>query len=109
VARFSCSVNFDTGQVRSAHIEPMMEERREGRSNSQALQSCQRAVEERVRRDGYSRVDFTSINVDDRPGRNDWIVGSVKGEGRGRWEEFEFSCSVNLESGYVRSVDLRRR
>jgi len=94
--------------VRSAQIDPM-EERREGRSNSQALQSCQRAVEERVRRDGYSRIDFTSINVDDRPGRNDWIVGIVKGEGRGRWEEFEFSCSVNLENGVVRSVDLRRR
>lgn len=108
LARFSCSVNFDNGQVRSAQIEPM-EERREGRSNSQALQSCQRAVEERVRHDGYSRIDFTSINVDDRPGRNDWIVGIVKGEGRGRWEEFEFSCSVNLENGVVRSVDLRRR
>jgi hypothetical protein len=108
LARFSCSVNFDNGQVRSAQIDPM-EERREGRSNSQALQSCQRAVEERVRRDGYSRADFTSINVDDRPGRNDWIIGRVKGEGRGRWEEFEFSCSVNLENGVVRSVDLRRR
>jgi hypothetical protein len=75
-------------------------------TSEQAINGCQRAVEDRVRRDGYgSRVRFDAIRVDDRPGRADWVVGSVR---TGR-DSFNFSCSVNLNNGTVRSVDLRRR
>lgn len=114
--RFSCSVNFDTGQVRSAQIDPIDRDRsRPGtgdadRSASRvAMDSCQRAVEDRVRRDGYQHVDFLSIHVDDRPGRNDWIVGTVRADVRMRSDSFGFSCSVNLQDGDVRSVDVRRQ
>ena len=115
--RFSCSVNFDNGQVRSAEIEPLEGgrdgDRDDGRGSpaatGRALESCQRAVEQRIRRDGYDRVEFGSINVDNRPGRSDWIVGNARAAGRYGSDSFEFSCSVDLRDGDIRSVDVRRR
>lgn len=112
--RFSCSVNFDNGQVRSAQIDPM--DRDMGRpgdggrgTGREAMDSCERAVEDRIRQNGYQHVDFLSIKVDDRPGRNDWIVGVARADVRLRSDSFEFSCSVNLQTGVVRTVDTRRR
>ena len=113
--RFACSVDFDNGRVRSAQIDPQ-DGWRNGQGNpggnqggNQALQNCQRAVEQRLRRDGYDRVDFRSINVDDRPGRNDWIVGNARADGRDGSAAFSFSCSVDLNDGDIRSVDVTRR
>jgi hypothetical protein len=108
-------VNFDSGRVRSADIQafegggPGWERRGGAGASAQALSNCQRAVEERLRRDGYRRIEFGNVSVDNRPGRNDWVVGDVRAFGRGDREALEFSCSVNLSSGDVRSVDLRRR
>jgi hypothetical protein len=114
--RFSCSVNFETGLVRSAQIDPIDRDR-EGpggrdadRSPTKvAMDSCQRAVEDRAHQDGYQHVDFLSIKVDDRPGRNDWIVGTARADVRQRSESLQFSCSVDLKDGDVRSVDVRRQ
>jgi len=113
---FSCSVNFETGQVRSAQIDTIDPDRNRpgpgdaGRSvSSVAMDSCRRAVEDRAGRDGYQHVDFLSIRVDDRPGRNDWIVGTVRADVRLRSVSLGFSCSVNLQDGDVRSVDVRRQ
>jgi hypothetical protein len=110
IYRFSCSVNFDTGRVRSAQIELVAErdggERRGG--TERAIENCRRSVEDRLHNEGFDRIDFRSINVDDRPGRSDWIVGNVRAEGRGRTEFREFGCSVDLRDGDVRSVDVRR-
>jgi hypothetical protein len=119
--RFSCSVNFDNGVVRSAQIEPLNGYRNtpgsntrgyeDGNvsSNAQAMQSCQRAAEENIRRDGFQRIEIGSINVDNRPGRNDWIVGTARADGRYGSQSFDFSCAVNLQNGVVRSVDVQRR
>jgi hypothetical protein len=111
--RFSCSVNFDTGEVRSAQMEPLAGgwrgEDRGPASNIQATEACQRAVEERIRRDGYEHVDFVSIKIDDRPGRNDSIIGNARADRRYRSDSYEFSCDVNLRSGEVRSVSVRRK
>jgi hypothetical protein len=107
--QFTCAVNFDTGRVLSVRIDPIQQGRPgpyAGRDRSaETLQGCQRAVEERLGRDGYARAEFTSINVDNRPGRNDWIVGTARA---GR-DSFNFSCSVNLDNGVIRSVDVTRR
>jgi hypothetical protein len=111
--RFSCSIDFDNGRVRSAQIDRTQGGNTPGygqgnpAGNRRAVQSCQGAVEERLRSNGYDRVEFVSINVDDRPGRNDWVVGKARGEGRDHPETFDFSCSVNLEDGVVRSVDVK--
>lgn len=113
IYRFSCSVNFDTGRIRSAQIEQVAERDDRDRGGrgpgaDRALANCRRAVEERLHNEGFDRIEFRSINVDDRPGGNDWIVGNVRAEGRGRAEFRDFSCSVELRDGDVRSVDVRR-
>lgn len=113
--RFSCAVNFDTGRVRSMRIEPIGGDGPQGygdsnpRSTARATEFCERAVEERLRRDGYEYVNFGSLRVDDRPGRSDWIVGNVTADRGRRPESFNFSCSVDLANGRVRSVDVTRR
>jgi hypothetical protein len=111
IYRFSCSVNFDTGRVRSAQIEQVAERDVDGDRRGGpdlALANCRRAVEDRLHNDGFDRIEFRSINIDDQPGRNDWVVGAVRAEGRGRAEFRDFSCSVDMRGGDVRSVDVRR-
>jgi len=114
--RYSCSVDFDSGRVRSASIDPMdrgYDRRGDGeRGNpgaNRAFEICQRAVEERVRRDGFGRVEFTGVRMDDQPGRNDWVLGSVRAHRGPNFETFGFTCSVDLRTGVVRSVDVRAR
>ena len=113
---FSCSVNFDTGEVRSAQIDPIERDRYmpgfgDARKSAAriAMDSCQTAVEDKIYQLGYQHVDFLSINVDDRPGRNDWIVGNARADIRARSDSFSFSCSVDFRDGDIRSVDVRRR
>jgi len=111
--RFACSVDFDNGVVRNVEIDPM----RGGVGNFgggpnarvRALETCQAAVEQRIRRDGYRNVDIGSIRMDDQPGRNDWVVGNARAERGPNFASYNFSCSVDLRSGDVRTVNVRRR
>jgi len=113
---FSCSVNFDTGQVRSAQVDaterdsymPGYGDARKAPARL-AMDSCQRAVEDNLHQQGYQHLDFLSINVDDAPGRNDWILGNARADVRNRSDSFSFSCNVDLRDGDVRSVEVRRR
>lgn len=115
IHQFSCSVNFDTGQVRSVQIDASQDGRyapgydnRRGSSN-QAIQQCERAVQDRLRRDGYDSVEFESMHTDDRSGRNDVMVGNARASRGNGFDTFEFYCSLDLNYGNVRSVDVRRR
>jgi hypothetical protein len=109
VYRFSCSVNFDSGRVRSAEIQQVAERETGGygAGRERAIANCRRAVEDRVHSEGFVRFDFTKINIDDRPGRSDWVVGTFRAEGRGRTEYRDFACSVDMRNGEVRSIDVR--
>jgi hypothetical protein len=109
--QFSCSVNFDNGVVRSANIQPaaagvdIFGDQATGR----AIQACEVSVEQRLIRDGLRRVDFASARTDDRPGRNDYVVGTASALERDRPVWFDFSCSVDLRAGTVRSADVTPR
>jgi hypothetical protein len=113
--RFSCLVNFASGELRSVQIDPVEPDRMPGRGDAGpspsrvAMNSCQKAVEDKIRGNGYQHVDFVSINVDDNPGRSDWIVGIARADMRFRSDTFKFSCSVDLRNGNVRSADVRRQ
>jgi hypothetical protein len=109
--RYSCSVNFDSGQVWNAQVEPAGDRGGygDGNESGRAISSCQRAVEDRIARDGFGNARIDSIRVDDRPGRQDWVVGNARAEGRNGRRELTFSCSVNLRNGDVNSVDVQRR
>lgn len=109
---FSCGVNFESGQVRSADVQPLRGDvmsaygdQRSGR----AIQACEASVEQRMTQDGLHRIDFGSVHVDDRPGRGEWIVGAASGMERERSIWVDFQCSVDPRGGAVRSVDVTRR
>jgi hypothetical protein len=114
--QFACSVNFDNGAVRWAQIDPEGGRFSESYGSadrsyaaSDAMQNCGREVGDRVRQRGYRDVRVGSMNLDDRPGRNDWVMGSLTAErGRG-FERFDFSCNVDLSDGDVRTVNLTHR
>ena len=117
--QFSCSVNFDTGQVRSVQVDPtpIGERRGPDRGQSrrftteQAVSVCQDSIR-RQADDRYRgrRVEFVNTRIDDNPGRNDWVVGVIDVfRGRDFFEgRYSFSCSVNFDTGQVRSADIER-
>ncbi len=106
--RFSCSVDFATGRIRSADIEARGEFRQAPPPDgNRAFQNCQRAVQDRLQGDGFGRVEFRSIAVADRPDR---LRGSAVGYRRdGSITEFDFFCSVEARDGNLRDVEVRRR
>jgi len=81
-----------------------------GFGTDEAVRTCQDAVVQQARRRfGRADIHFNRTSLDDQPGRNDWVVGTLDVH-RGRGEErFRFSCSVNFDTGRVRSADLDLR
>ncbi len=78
-------------------------------SAARAVDVCRDAATDRMRRDGFHEIRIRDINVDNRPGRHDWVVGTATAR-RGRHvEDFRFACSVDLSNGNVRSVNVDRR
>jgi hypothetical protein len=76
----------------------------------QAVGICREAVRSQAyQRFGARDVDFRRIDLDDNPGRRDWVVGSFEAQ-RGRYDRdlFQFACSVDFDSGRVRSVQIDR-
>jgi hypothetical protein len=76
----------------------------------QAIRVCQDAVTDRIwNQYRYRDVGFENVRADDRPGRNDYVIGdAIARHGRDR-DRFLFDCSVDFRSGRVRSVEVRRR
>ncbi len=117
ILKFSCSVDFANGSIRSAQVEPFYAEGNgpqnqypaQRDTRSAAIQNCQRAVQERVQRDGYNGVQFGNARFDDQSGRDDSIVGDLRASGRYGNETLRFSCSVDPRDGDVRSIDVTTR
>ncbi len=76
---------------------------------SSVIRICQDSVTDRLNRDGYPYVTFERTIPDDNPGRNDWVIGTVGGRRGFETTWFSFSCSVDFQSGRVRTIDVRRR
>ncbi len=113
--RFSCSVNFDTGQVRSAEIGAREGFAGGGRARrfttEQAVQVCESSIRQQAeRRFRTPNIDFRGTALDDNPGRRDWVMGvfDVR-RSPGRDETYRFSCSVNFDTGQVRSAQIGAR
>ena len=117
---FSCSVNFDNGQVRSAQIDADRYDRRDGDRrdmdrapdvqprSDRATENCRRALRDRMNNDGYDRVEIDFTRRIDSPGRDLRLNGTLRAErGRGQ-ESFNFSCAVDPRDGDVRSAEVHR-
>jgi hypothetical protein len=109
ILKFSCSVNFDSGQIRSAQLDPLYSEGGPPAVSPTAVENCKRAVGARVSRDGYGGMDFGEVREEDRPGRADWVTGDLRATGPYGPERFRFSCNVDLRDGDVRSIDVSTR
>jgi hypothetical protein len=118
--RFSCAVNFDTGQVRSAQIGTIERLATGGRSGGgpgqrfttqQAVQVCESSIRQQAeRRFRTQNIDFRGTSLDNNPGRQDWVMGVFDVRASpGRGETYRFSCSVNFDTGQVRSAKIGAR
>ncbi len=77
---------------------------------AQAINTCQDAVRETIGSQyRYREVDFREGRLDDRPGRNDFIIGEAVGRRGNSFTNFTYFCRVDFSSGRVRSVDVKRR
>ena len=80
-----------------------------GSGMGRAMEACQDSVTHRLNGDGYRYVAFDRMMPADNSGRNDWITGRASGTRDFRTTHFSFSCSVDIRTGTVRWVDVRRR
>jgi len=116
--RFSCSMNFNNGRIQSVQIDQQQYQQRgsyAGRDgyyadrglsvDTETARACERAVTDRIRRDGYQRYSFGRMSMDN--GQN--VVGSVMADRGNISDSFDFTCAVNVNSGRVRSVQVNRR
>jgi hypothetical protein len=75
-----------------------------------AIRVCQQAVlTEATRRFRTNDIRFDRTSIDDNPGRNDWVTGTLDIRRGPREERYGFSCSVNFDNGNVRSAVLDPR
>ena len=112
--QFSCSMNFNNGQLHTVQIDQQQSGASSGSisgdrgavsNNTQAMRSCERAVQDRVRRDGYQRTTFGQMNSDS----SNRIVGTVTADRSNTSDSFDFACTFNGNSGTVRSVEVNQR
>ena len=112
---FACSVDFQAHRIGAVNLRSSNDGYYGGDadhnrfSRERATRACGEAVQERLRRDGYAEFDMRRIDVDDRPGNNDWIVGDLAASRGDDRDRFEFSCSVDFDGGRIRSINVNRR
>jgi hypothetical protein len=81
-----------------------------GFTSDEAVRVCRDSIYEQASQRFHTRdVHFLSTRMDDNPGRNDWVIGRVDVHAGGRGEVYNFSCSVNFDSGRVRSAQIDPR
>jgi hypothetical protein len=113
---FACPVDLEGQRVGAVNVKPANDGyygrdgvRNRGFNREQALRACGDAVQERLRRDGYGDVRINGMDLDDRPGDNDWVVGGLTARRGGYTDNFQFSCSIDFADGRVRSINVDRR
>ena len=78
----------------------------------EAVRLCEDSVAQQAReRFRGGDVHFNPTRVEDNPGRQDWVIGSIDVHLRGRDREayYGFSCSVDFSEGRIRSAQIDER
>jgi len=112
---FACPVDFQARRVGPVNVRPSDDgyfggdHDRPRFTRERALRECGDAVQDRLRNRGYVDFEMRRIDVDDRPGNNDWINGDlVAKRSDGDRDHFSFSCSVDFDGARIRSVNVNR-
>ncbi len=72
-----------------------------------AIQTCRLEVNRlATRRFRSADYHIRRMDIDDNPGRNDWVLGSLDVHRGPREGRYNFSCSVDFNSGKIRSVEI---
>jgi hypothetical protein len=73
----------------------------------EAVLACEdAAIDLAISRYRAQNVVVRRSAIDDGPGRNDWVVGTLEAR-RGRdWDTYRFSCSVDFRARSMRSVNV---
>jgi hypothetical protein len=81
-----------------------------GFGTDEAIRVCRDAVYEQASRRFRTRdIHILSTRIDDNPGRNDWVIGRLDVHPNERGQVYNFSCSVNFNSGQVRTAEIEPR
>jgi hypothetical protein len=77
-------------------------------TEDEAVDVCRRSVRDQAAdRFRTPNIDIRNIALDNNPGRRDWITGDLLVRRRfGRDQLYRFSCSVNFDTGVVRSSHI---
>jgi hypothetical protein len=77
-------------------------------TEDEALQVCRQSIRDQAAdRFRTPNIDIRNISIDNNPGRRDWITGDLAVRQRfGRQHFYRFSCSVNFDTGAVRSAHI---
>ncbi len=76
-------------------------------TTEEAVRGCQDAVSQQAaERYGARNVEFRRTILDDNPGRRDVVVGAFSVRRRMGEQVYRFSCSVNFDTGRIRSADI---
>jgi hypothetical protein len=70
------------------------------------VRSCQDAAASRLNQEGYSNVRFQRVAAENNSGRQDRVAGVATANRNGISERLAFSCSVDFNTGRVRSLDM---
>ena len=81
-----------------------------GFATDEAVRVCQNEVMKQAsQRFRSNDIHFQRTRIDDNPGRQDWVIGTLDVHHGPREERYGFSCSVNFDNGRVRSAQLDPR
>jgi hypothetical protein len=114
--RYSCGLDLASGRVRGVEISqgrgeaiPDRNARPENTGRGEVTTACQRAIEQRIQRDGYQNVRIGLLQTDNR--RADWIGGTATAQrgDYGRPYNFDIGCTVSPRDGDIQSVQANRR
>jgi hypothetical protein len=107
--RFSCVVGLADSRVRGVEISQGRGVATADRYGDDATSACQDAVEHKIQRDGYRNVQFGWLNAGNRT--SDKIAGTARAQrgNNGRAYDFDIGCTVNLENGNLKSIQVKRR
>ena len=81
-----------------------------GFTSDEAIRVCQQTVTTQAsRRFRTNDVHMHRTTIDDQPGRQDWVLGTIDVHRANHEELYGFSCSVDFETGQVRTANLDNR